>query len=61
VASPDTAAELRAVADEVVCVDTPQLFMAVGERYEDFRQTSDEEVVALLEGSAHILEGRHPE
>lgn len=61
VAAADTAAELRTVADEVVCLETPELFMAVGERYADFRQTSDEEVVALLEGSAHILEGGHPQ
>lgn len=60
VAAADTAEDMRAVADQVVCVDTPRFFMAVGEYYDDFRQTSDEEVVALLEGSAHILEGRHP-
>jgi putative phosphoribosyl transferase len=60
VAAADIAAELRAVADDVVCAETPQLFLAVGEHYSDFRQTSDEEVVALLEGFAHILEGGAP-
>ncbi|MGZ6826679.1 MAG: phosphoribosyltransferase family protein [Mycobacteriales bacterium] len=35
-------------ADEVVCLDVPPHFLAVGQWYADFRQTSDEEVVALL-------------
>ncbi|GHJ46924.1 hypothetical protein Cs7R123_42660 [Catellatospora sp. TT07R-123] len=61
VASPDSATELRRVADEVICLETPGSFFAVGEFYDDFRQTSDEEVIALLEGSAHILEAAHPQ
>jgi putative phosphoribosyl transferase len=39
---------LRAVADLVVCLSTPEPFIAVGAAYEDFRQLSDEEVVAIL-------------
>ena len=39
---------LRAVADDVVCLSSPEPFMAVGAAYEDFRQLSDEEVVAIL-------------
>jgi predicted phosphoribosyltransferase len=39
---------LKAVADEVVCVQTPLSFMAVGQWYDDFSQTSDAEVRALL-------------
>jgi putative phosphoribosyl transferase len=39
---------LRAVADDVVCLLSPEPFMAVGAAYEDFRQLSDEEVVAIL-------------
>ena len=39
---------LRAVADLVVCLSTPEPFIAVGAAYEDFRQLSDEEVVAVL-------------
>jgi len=39
---------LRHVADEVVTVLTPVSLMAIGEFYEEFSQTSDEEVVALL-------------
>jgi putative phosphoribosyl transferase len=40
--------ELRAHADEVVCVEMPAELWAVGFWYEDFRSTTDEEVVALL-------------
>jgi putative phosphoribosyl transferase len=39
---------LRAEADEVVCPVVPHVFRAVGQWYEDFGQTSDEEVLALL-------------
>jgi len=48
----DTIAELRKVADEVVCIGVPRDFMAVGQGYDDFDQTSDEQVCALL-GAAH--------
>ena len=52
VATPVGAAEscrrLEAVADEVVCVETPEPFRAVGIWYEEFDQTSDEEVTRLL-------------
>lgn len=40
--------ELAEVADEVVCGRTPEPFRAVGLWYDDFEQTSDEEVGALL-------------
>lgn len=49
VAPADSVAEMRDVADEVVAVDSPPLFFAIGDFYEDFGQTSDAEVVALLE------------
>jgi erythromycin esterase-like protein/predicted phosphoribosyltransferase len=48
VADPDVCHALRAVADEVVCVATPKPFQAVGVWYEDFSQTSDDEVRELL-------------
>lgn len=41
---------LAAIADDVVVLATPSPFYAVGEFYVSFRQTSDEEVVALLGG-----------
>jgi predicted phosphoribosyltransferase len=48
VGPPETCAELEALADEVVCLQRPTRFMAVGQWYEDFGQTSDEEVRELL-------------
>lgn len=48
VGAPETVERLRLVADEVVCVATPEPFFAVGEWYDDFRQTTDEEVRDLL-------------
>lgn len=48
VASPRTVAELRADADEVVCLETPDWLFAIGQLYADFSQTSDDEVVYLL-------------
>ncbi|THV37045.1 phosphoribosyltransferase [Glycomyces buryatensis] len=41
--------EISALVDEVVCVDTPHHFSAVGQSYEVFDQTSDDEVRDLLE------------
>jgi len=52
VAPSDTIESLRAEADEIVCLDTPAYFMAIGEFYEDFSQTSDDEVIELLEAAA---------
>jgi putative phosphoribosyl transferase len=40
---------LRSVADRVLCLSTPEPFIAVGGAYEDFRQLSDEEVLTILE------------
>jgi predicted phosphoribosyltransferase len=48
VAPPATVRELEAEADEVVSLLTPDRFGAVGLWYEDFAQTSDDEVAALL-------------
>jgi erythromycin esterase-like protein/predicted phosphoribosyltransferase len=48
VADPDVCAALRATADEVVCLSTPQPLRAVGLWYEDFSQTIDSEVRGLL-------------
>jgi hypothetical protein len=47
-ASPETCDELKAEADDVVCAITPEPFLAVGHWYEDFSQTTDEEVRDLL-------------
>jgi hypothetical protein len=47
-ASPETCEELRAEVDDVVCAITPEPFLAVGHWYEDFSQTTDDEVRDLL-------------
>ena len=47
-AAPESAARLTGLADEVVCVIAPIDFVAVGKWYDDFDQTSDEEVLRLL-------------
>jgi erythromycin esterase-like protein/predicted phosphoribosyltransferase len=48
VADPDVCAALRSEADEVVCLLTPKPLQAVGLWYEDFSQTTDDEVRELL-------------
>ncbi len=48
VGPPSTIEELEKMADRVVCIYTPEFFQAIGEFYEDFNQTSDEEVISLL-------------
>jgi putative phosphoribosyl transferase len=48
VASSDACEEFRALVDEVVCAATPAPFYAVGVWYEDFSQTTDQEVRELL-------------
>jgi Predicted phosphoribosyltransferases len=48
VAPKESCAALRETVDDVVCATMPDRFMAVGEWYEDFSQTSDEEVSELL-------------
>jgi predicted phosphoribosyltransferase/dienelactone hydrolase len=48
VAPSDTIATLSDLADEVICLATPEPFHAVGMHYRDFTQTSDSEVVDLL-------------
>ena len=52
VAPPETAERIGKEADEMVCLQTPESFRAVGQFYENFRQVSDEEVIAELGGAA---------
>lgn len=54
----DTVAAMRDIADEVVCPLQPEDFMAVGAWYEDFSQTTDEEVRELLEEGNMTHENR---
>jgi putative phosphoribosyl transferase len=48
VASADTCDEFRVKVDDIICGITPAHFNAVGNWYDDFAQTSDEEVIQLL-------------
>jgi putative phosphoribosyl transferase len=52
VGPPDTCRELEEEADETICLSTPVFFQAVGQYYEDFSQTSDEDVRELLSSAA---------
>jgi putative phosphoribosyl transferase len=52
VAAAETCRMLRAEADEVVCVNVPEDFHAVSLWYDEFSQTTDEEVRNLLEAAA---------
>jgi predicted phosphoribosyltransferase len=47
-ASPDTSEALKTEADDVICAMTPEPFFAVGHWYDDFTQTTDDEVRELL-------------
>jgi putative phosphoribosyl transferase len=57
VASPDTCNALRLEVDDIVCAVTPEPFHAVGLWYEDFSQTTDEEVRDLLTRAAPAPHG----
>jgi predicted phosphoribosyltransferase len=48
VAAAETLARVRRYADEVICLEVPPGFRAVGQFYRDFRQVQDDEVVRLL-------------
>jgi putative phosphoribosyl transferase len=54
VAALSTCEELKAEVDEMVCAFTPEPFMAVGQWYEEFSQTTDEEVQELLSRAAQM-------
>jgi putative phosphoribosyl transferase len=48
VGPPDTCHEIEEQADETICLSTPEFFQAVGQYYDDFSQTTDEDVRELL-------------
>ncbi len=48
VAPADTIANLRPEVDALICLETPEIFGAIGYFYRDFQQVSDQEVVAIL-------------
>jgi putative phosphoribosyl transferase len=58
VAPPETCEAFRSEVDQIVCVVTPEPFFGVGRWYEDFSQTTDEEVRGLLGRSTSTHQGR---
>jgi putative phosphoribosyl transferase len=60
VAPPGWEARIGADADELIALDTPARFRAIGEFYRDFSPTSDEEVVSCLERAARLGEESPP-
>jgi predicted phosphoribosyltransferase len=51
-AAPEACADMIEAADEVVCAETPEPFLAVGEWYDDFSETTDDDVRRLLADAA---------
>ena len=51
VAPPDTLKKVEKMADEVICLEVPDYFMAVGQFYRNFSQVEDEEVIEILRDS----------
>lgn len=49
VAPPDTLARVADLADELVCLEAPAHFRAVGQFYQHFEQVDDEEVIKILQ------------
>jgi putative phosphoribosyl transferase len=57
VAAPETCRQLGAEVDEIICLHTPDQFFSVGMWYQDFKQTTDQEVIDLL-GQAESEQAR---
>ena len=58
VGPPDTCHEIEEQADETICLSTPEFFQAVGQYYEDFSQTTDEDVRELLAREREVVHVR---
>jgi len=56
IASKRACSEIGGVADRVVCLSTPEPFIAVGAWYDDFEQVPDDEVVRLIESARNHTE-----
>ncbi len=48
VSPPETLEKVASLADEVICLETPENFQAVGQFYQDFAQVDDEQVREML-------------
>jgi len=55
VAPPETAEQVRALVDELVILEVPEYFMAVGQVYADFRQVEDHQVLRVLEDAGRMI------
>lgn len=56
VGAPDALNALRPEVDELICLESPMEFMAIGLHYRCFERATDEDVVTLLEKSSHRVE-----
>jgi putative phosphoribosyl transferase len=45
----DTFLKLKGLVDEIICLETPEVFLAIGDFYYDFDQLTDEEVMQLIQ------------
>jgi predicted phosphoribosyltransferase len=54
IASKQSAEEFKKLVDQCIVLETPPLFMAVGAHYEDFPQTTDEEVIEIMKRYSNI-------
>lgn len=59
VGAPESISALRADCDDVVCLDAPPFFAAVGTWYDDFRPVPDADVTSLLERANLFSAGKH--
>lgn len=56
VAPPEAVRKISHEADEVVCLHSPEWFLAVGDFFEDFHPVTDDDVVKALEQTQHLEE-----
>ena len=59
VGSPETCGEFEQEVDETICAIAPESFHAVGQYYEDFSQTTDDEVRELLAAAAREFKSQN--
>jgi predicted phosphoribosyltransferase len=45
----DTFLKLKSLVDEIICLETPEVFLAIGNFYYEFEQLTDEEVMQLIQ------------
>ncbi|HET6409549.1 MAG TPA: phosphoribosyltransferase family protein [Chthoniobacteraceae bacterium] len=60
VAPPDEVEELRGEVDDLICLQTPERFGAIGYFYDEFRQLSDEDVVQMMDSAREAEDKRKP-